>query len=351
MALEKKHQPLEFEGTPRQCGKAYGESEREAIQAFLAKEIFFNPQRLRYAQRCWKVLQGWEKPIAEFVYGMAQGAGLEAHVMTLLLLHEEVVHMEHCTAFGATGAGTKDGKALVAQNWDWNSHLYPWSGMLRLQTTTMPATVTYTFPGLWASAGINEHGLSLVWTGAGYTPKIAPRTGIPTYALIAGILTRRSAREAIELIKNSPLAGHFIFLIADAGGEVLLVEAVAGQVAVEKCQDVIGRANHFECPAICKASRQQLPPVTPRLNSPPRRERLTELLSKYHGRIDAAVAQKVLRDHGAPGTKPGYTICQHPVGDSPGMTIDSFYMLPAKREFWIARGYACRHDYECHSVA
>jgi hypothetical protein len=80
----------------------------------------------------------------------------------LLLLHEEIVHVHNCTGIGATRKGTADGSALIGQNWDWSGSLYLWSSLLRLRSDSMPATLTYTYPGLWASGGMNEFGLSLV---------------------------------------------------------------------------------------------------------------------------------------------------------------------------------------------
>src|SRR5204862_1819816 len=139
------------------------------------------------ASQCWKQLKRWEKPVVEFIRGMAEGSKLSVEQLTLLLLHEEIYHTKPCTAIGATHDGTKDGNAIIGQNWDWNASLYSWSGITRLNARGIPNAVLYSYPGLWASAGINKHGLSLVWTGAGYLPKIKPIIGIPTYALIAGI--------------------------------------------------------------------------------------------------------------------------------------------------------------------
>jgi len=57
----------------------------------------------------------------------------------------------------------------------------------------------------------SARGLSLIWTGAGYLPKVRPIVGVPTYALIAGILACRTCREAISLMRRTLNAGSFIF--------------------------------------------------------------------------------------------------------------------------------------------
>src|SRR5437879_580148 len=105
------HPICEFKGTPRTCGSQYGETQAEAIEAWLHLETPPDPKRLRYASRCWQHLKRWKKPVVEFIRGMAEGTKLSVEELTLLLLHEEIVHTKPCTAIGARGAGTKDGQA------------------------------------------------------------------------------------------------------------------------------------------------------------------------------------------------------------------------------------------------
>ena len=211
----------------------------------------------------------------------------------------------------------------------------------------MPRTITYAYPGLWASAGLNEHGLGLVWTGSGYRPKVKPVVGVPTYALIAGILACRDCREAFTLLDRTPRAGSFIFFIADAKNEVWVIEGLPDRIEKVRCTGVVSRANHYECGRMCAAAKQVLPPARPGANSRARGERMAELTAKYNGRIDAQAVEKMLTDH---GRGPGLNICVHPQGARRGMTLDSFYVLPARREFHISRGLPCRHAYAKYKV-
>lgn len=333
---------LEFYGSPRACGKNYGASQAEAIRGFLEAEAVASPNRLRLARRCLQTMPDWKKPIQEFVTGMSQGSGIPLTEIVRLLLHEELIRVAHCTAFGATGAATRNGAAIIGQNWDWSAKLYPWPTLLRLRTDAMPATLTYAYPGLWSAAGINEHGLALVWTSAGYRPKVVPHTGVPTYVLIAEILACRDCREAIELLRKTRNAGCFIFFLADAAQQVWVVEGLPGHVECIPCSHTIGRANHYELEASCSRSRQDPTLGQTKSNTFARAQRMTGLLKKFAGRIDTATAQAILADH-APAPK--ISLCRHPTSKSAGMTIDSFYAIPSRREFWLARGLPCRHDY------
>jgi len=336
----------EFRGSVRDCGRAYGSSQAEAISAFLQQELQPDALRLAYADRCSKLLGDWEKPVFEFIQGMAEGSGRPLHEIVLLLLHEEIAHVHQCTAIGATRNGTADGSAVIAQNWDWSGSLYPWSSLLRLRSDSMPATLTYAYPGLWAAAGMNEHGLSLAWTSSAGSPVVPPDVGIPTYALTAGILTRRTCREAITLLQNTQNAGAFIFFLADATGEVWVVEGLPGKVYTVECIDVIARANHYEIEEARRLSNQDVPPkLSP--NSVSRAKRMWDLAQTHRGQINGELVATFLSDH---GVAPELNICQHPTPGNSGFSLDSFYLLPSKRAIWMARGLPCRHIYEKYDV-
>ena len=339
---------LEVKDTPRACGRQYGEHHAEAIEAFLHLEATPNPWRLRYAARCWERLKHWEAHVVEFVRGMAEGSKLSVEKITLLLLHEEIAHSKHCTAIGATGKGTADGRPIIAQNWDWNSRLYPWPSLLRLRSDAMLAALHYTFPGLWAGAGINEQGMSLVWTSAGSIPKMKPQPGIPTYALIAGILACKDCQQALALLRRTKIAGFFIFIIADARGEVWVIEGWPGRLEAVRCEDVVTRANHYECETPRRINKLFIDSTLPEQNTQYRAERMTALAQRHRGKIDARRVEAFLCDE---GVGEGKNICHRPSGTRRRMTLDSFYCLPVQREFWIARGIPTRHEFRRYRVS
>mgnify|MGYP002624895903 FL=1 len=213
-------------GAARDCGRAYGEMFREAMLGFCVQEVRPDTKRLAYARRCWKHVEHDAPASARLMRGMAEGSTLSIEQITLISLHEEIVHQPHCTAFAATGSATRDGDTLVAMNWDWAANLYPWASLLRLDVAGSPRVLTYQFPGLWAGAGINEHGLSFMWTGSGYQPRLAPITGMPTYVIIAEMLRRKTVPAVLKFLDGIRHAGSFIFFLGDAAGRIAVVEFI-----------------------------------------------------------------------------------------------------------------------------
>jgi hypothetical protein len=176
-------------GKPRERGKQYGAKFKDAIHAFLDKEIYevcakhaSRAQLLAYASQCTKAVKEYSPAIMEELEGMAQGAGIGVEEIVLITMHEETAGhkdgklppVQHCTAIGAAPPDTKDGRTYVGQNWDWMASVYGQSQMLLWKRPEGPSLITYSYPGLWVGAGLNSAGVALCWTwgdGAGIKPK------------------------------------------------------------------------------------------------------------------------------------------------------------------------------------
>ena len=336
-----------YRGGVRACARAYGDEHAELIDGWLKAEIPDFAAHRRYAGRCWEVIRRWHRPLAEFIRGCAEGARRDPVELVVLLAAEEIFHDKHCTAFAATGAATRDGRAVIGQNWDGAPRMVAWPRLLRLATDALPATVTYTLPGMWACAGVNEHGLALVWTSSGCRPSVPSRVGVPTYLLTAGALACRDVAEAVRLLGRAPNAGCFNFFLADAAGAAAVVEGMPGCVRAMPCEGLTTRANHYRHPDLIRRSRQAAPRPTLAFNSAARGRRAEAAIARRRGRIDRAAIEALLRDR---VDRPGFTICQDSIAGFAWTTLDSFYCLPARREFWIARGDPCRHEFARHRV-
>jgi len=307
---------------------------------FCRQEVKPDKARLAFARKCWKHVERDAPSSAAFMKGMARGAHLSTDHIALLLLHEEIFHMRepHCTAFAATGKATRGGKTIVAMNWDWSTNLYPWAGLLRLSIKGDPRLLTYHFPGLWAGAGINEHGLAFMWTGSGYLPEIKPIVGMPTYVVIAEMLRRRNVEEVLAFLKSIRHAGSFIFFLGDASGKTVVIEGMPGRLSIERSDGAISRANHYTCDDMVRCSNQNLNTGNPMQTTLRRGPRMAAMMREYEGRISPTTAKKIMTDrhgkwpwiHAFPGGPDGVSLG--------GMTIDSLFAVCQDRVLWTCRG-------------
>jgi len=334
------------EGAVRQCGRLYGEQERESILGFLTSQISIRPRLLKFASGCWSNICETLPVVAEFCEGLAEGANLTTTHTTLLLLHEEVLHQEHCSIVGVSRAAACDGRSLVAQNWDWPATMYAWPKLLRLRTDSAPATLTYSFPGLWACAGVNDEGLAIGWSGAGYWPNVPPIRGVPTYALLAGLLLTRDVSEALDLLNSRCHAGSFIFFLADRAGELAVVEGWPGGLSVARNCDVELRTNHFLSPAAVSAVHQPDPASITESTTAQRLTSLQSLVASQAGRIDGIAIRNILSHE---DVRAAYDIDEVGPGYN-SMTIDSLCIYPDNSQMWVARGLPDRHTFVCYPL-
>jgi len=326
-----------LKGTAMQCGEAYGRIFEPLIMGFCQQGVRPDKKKLSYARKCWRHVEQCAPVSARFMRGVSAGSHLPLEHITLLTLHEEVAHMAHCTAFVACGAATRGGRTVNAMNWDWSPSLYVWPGLLRLQVKGTPAALTCHYPGLWAAAGINDAGLSLMWTSSGGGPKSRPRVGLPTYVLIAEVLRRRTVEEAVDYIRRTKRAGPFNLLLGDASGGTAVVEGMPGYLSIERSGDAMVRANHYVCEDMVRRAGQKLS-RRPTPSTVARYRQMVQLVRRQYSKITAAVARKMLTNRR--GSWPW--IHQFPGGPAAqalgAMTIDSLIAVSQDRVLHTCRG-------------
>ena len=232
-------------GKPRERGRTYGAKFKDAIHAFLEKEIYASfsakpntkEQMLRFAGACGKAIKEYSPLLFDEMEGMAEGSGLSLDEIVLLTNHEELWHrgvipaMDHCTVFGAAPPDTKDGETFVCQTWDWMESVYGMSSMLLWKRPEGPSLLAYAYPGLWTGAGINSAGIALCWHTGGGDGK-EPRVGIPAYVLIAQMLYQDTLKGALEEARRATNAGWFVYLLGDGQGNHATVRGTPKKIEI-----------------------------------------------------------------------------------------------------------------------
>ena len=241
---------------------------------------------------------------------------------------------DHCSAFIATGSVTKDGKIVMAHNsWDLFEQGQFFNMILDIKPATGHRMFMQSVPGYIDSMTdffVTEAGLMGTETTIGgfglYDPDEVPEF----VRMRKAIQYASTLDEFVDIMKKQNNGGYAnSWLLADTKtSEIMLFELGLKYQNVERKKDgsFIG-FNAPQDPRIRNLECSDTGYTDIRTAMGARRVRLTQLMDKYHGKIDIQIAQKILSDH-----YDVYLKKENPCS----RTIEGHYELDAF-EYWAGR--------------
>jgi isopenicillin-N N-acyltransferase like protein len=352
-------------GTPYERGRQYGTLARDRVRLSVqAYERVF----AHFTGWDWPAVRreaaAFEAPVAAFrpayldeMRGLADGAGLDLADVLAINVRTEVMYAAkarqaplasrvppaECSAFAMVPApGDPGGAAIIGQNWDWLLHSAQTLIVLEARPDDGPDFVTVVEAGLLAKTGMNAAGLGLV-TNALVTDADLGTPGLPYHVLLRAILDCATVTEALKVLQAGTRSSSANYLIAQASGAALNVEAAPGDFTrlypLFPDQGLLLHTNHFLSP--------RLHPVDVSLWAmPDSAVRLQRLRAGAARSATLAGFRALLADH----ADHPFSICSHPdPHDHPleqGATIASVLMDLNARRLWLATGNPCQAPYE-----
>jgi len=321
-----------IEGPPHQRGRQYGQAFAQGIRDFLQREIYVpfgtdqaqREELLRYAGECAKEIAAYSPEVAEELAGMAEAAQIRLEEAVLITLHEELYHRGklpaagHCTAIAAGPPHTSDGNTYVAMTWDWMPSVFGQSSMVLWRRDEGPDVLGYAYPGLWVGAGLNSAGIALCWTSASLGENVdggGPRIGIPAYVLIAHLLYQDTLDKVVTEARRASQAGWFTFVLADAGGGLVNIEASPKRLAVQHTRGRLARV-YYGTPEMNQKPDGQPGALHPKC------QQAYDLLDAARGDLDRQAVEKIL--------------ATPPITND--MTIDQMIFNTSSRKAFLNRG-------------
>ena len=241
---------------------------------------------------------------------------------------------DHCSGFIATGSATKDGKIVMAHNsWDLFEQGQFFNMILDIKPATGYRMFMQSVPGYIDSMTdffVTEAGLMGTETTIGgfglYDPDEVPEF----VRMRKAIQYASTLDEFVDIMKKQNNGGYAnSWLLADTKtSEIMLFELGLKYQNVERKKDsyFIG-FNAPQDPRIRNLECSDTGYTDIRTAMGARRVRLTQLMDKYHGKIDIQIAQKILSDH-----YDVYLKKENPCS----RTIEGHYELDAF-EYWAGR--------------
>ncbi|HIJ72857.1 MAG TPA: hypothetical protein HPP83_02040 [Candidatus Hydrogenedentes bacterium] len=268
--------------------------------------------------------------------GIAEGSELGLRkVCALSFLADLWATQSACTgvAFGVGPDGPVVGKTCDCTPGAQEQWLRPRC----IRPTGALAAVTYSHVGTPnAEMGMNERGLAIGVSGC--ASLAADPEGVGWQQDVRGVLHRcATAQQAIDMLRAVSIRGYgYCLVLGDDSGDVAVVEKVVGALAVRRPNgNVVYEANIPLTPEVLAHV-----PADADFDNGRARMALLDHVCRDESHMDFSLEGmlSLFATHADP-----VGLCQH----GPALQTNlGFFMLPQKRQVWLARGNTCQRNLE-----
>lgn len=280
---------IDVAGSAFERGRRHGEQASDRVERSLAnyQRLFaFHGMAWNEAQRrgaaYGDVIGEFDADLLDELTGIARGAGRPVAEILTLNARTEVLPPSfltgadagECTAIAVQPGASRDGRALLAQNWDWVGSQRESMVLLRVAESAAPACLTLTEAGMLAKIGLNARGFGVCLnilrsTFDGPPPGGRPR-GVPVHVLLRALLKRADVRDAAAFAGALAFSSSSNILCADRGGDAASLEFSPRGLRVLRPEGgTLCHTNHFLHPDTAGWQATHVP----NLSSEPRLER------------------------------------------------------------------------------
>lgn len=221
-----------FRGTHYEAGFRWGSlllKHKNIILEHVPFEI--TDERLEFAMSCVPIYQRYYPEILDEIQGLADGQCCDVRLFQAVLFSMYALPPVCCCSCFAEAA---DGNILFGRNSDFLTDLEK----MNLNVIYDLADNAYSFTGnttafIEMEDGVNEYGFAIGLTSV-YPLSVKP--GFNAGLLLRYLLEKcRKVSEALQFIKNLPIASAQTLTMADAGGNIAVVECNAQRTEAAFC--------------------------------------------------------------------------------------------------------------------
>ena len=213
-----RYREIEVFGTPREMGRQLGEAVREEIRGFVAIAVervnktapITREQALATASACIPYVADYAPELLAELRGMAASSGVSLDELMLLQVRNQLRSRKDAGRSGGGEAQVGDDggctalavrrPALVAQNWDNDPALDPFTVVLTRRPLIAPATLTVGQAGLIGYIGCSDRGIGVCLNAL---PAPARDVGVPHYFIVRRVLEAGSLDAAMEAVRSA----------------------------------------------------------------------------------------------------------------------------------------------------
>lgn len=343
---------IEVAGTPREMGRQIGEAAREQIRGFnqIAMERVNRTVKigrdaaLAVARESIPFAEAYAPDMIEEIRGTAETSGVSLDELMLLQVRNQLKDDSGCTSLSIGRPLCQ--QRILAQNWDADPALDPFTIVLTRRPTGKPALMNITQAGLIAYIGFNSAGIGVC---ANTLPAPSRRSGVPHYFIVRAIYETNSLTAAMNAVRRADRAIPANIMMTTPEGPANL-EVTLDAVCLLDGEEtgIVTHANHCLHPDLVVIN-QSFPEL---IQSHSRQSRIDRLMKGAKSPAAAASREQLVHEiQQSLSDHDGYprSICRHVNDDQPvgfWQTVFSVIIEPEQQQMHITRGTPCSHPYE-----
>ena len=344
---------IEVSGEPRELGRQLGEATREQIKSFaeIALEIVNKTAHvsqelaMSVAEDCVGFVEQYSPEMLDELRGTAEGSGVSMEKLMLLQVRNQLqaTGSGGCTAFSVSPTQRVPSHAIVAQNWDNDPALDPFTIVLTRRPTGKPALMNVTQAGLIGYIGLNEAGMGVCLNAL---PAPSRQVGVPFYFTVRGIYETTSLDEAVAAVRGAHRAIPGNIMMATPQGPADL-EVTLNEIRVLRDEGLgfVTHTNHCLHPDLAPIN-EAFPEL---IESKPRKQRVDHRLREAGSPLEIEQIKSALSDH----DNYPKSICRHP-NEHPRHgyweSVFSVIIEADQGRIHVSRGTPCNHPYETYDL-
>jgi isopenicillin-N N-acyltransferase-like protein len=347
-----RYKEIDVAGTPRELGRQLGEAAGEQIRGFCAIAMervnrtvaITRDAALKVAHDSIPYVDKYSPDAMEEMRGTAEAARVSLDELMLLQVRNQLKAGDGgCTSLSI--GQPRGSHRIVAQNWDADPALDPFTIVLTRRPKGKPAFMTITQAGLIAYIGLSSAGIGVC---ANTLPAPSRRLGVPHYFLLRGIYEATTLQGAVNAVKNGERAiPANLMMTTPQGPANLEITLEDVHVITGDGTGLVTHTNHCRHPELVPIN-DSFPEL---IQSYSRQKRIDALLTNGTAETDSETWVNRLK--AAFSDHDGYprSICRHVNDDKPTgfwQTVFSVIIEPEKGQMLITRGTPCDHPYETY---
>lgn len=326
---------LRLAGSPDELGRAHGAAHAAGIRAYAEERIrlaavgtsWDRGRILALAERMLAAHEAYDAQLYAEMEAMADAAGISAAEAVVTGGYTDFIDVVRVEAGGTAfedDCTVVIAGGFLAQTWDMHASATPFVVLLDLQPDAGPAALVFTTVGCLGQIGMNEAGIAIGINNLAVTDG---RVGVTWPFVVRKALAQTDFDAAVRCVLDADLAGGHSFLLLDADGRGVAIEATPTATHVERLgAGGLAHTNHCLAPATQAVEAPRLPELAASSEA-----RLTDAAGFLAGTpASVTTLTALLRDE--------RSICRRPEPPFDYESSGAVIMRPAAGELWACWG-------------